>query len=122
MLQILESQQGKMSVSCPEVFRHLMVDIISTTVFGSRSGAIDNYAVGIRDALSQAIKDFPTRGIVVRIAFMIGAVLSHRICPLAEFHPDMGLERRVPPAQRVMAAHLPFRQHNGRGEFPSCLA
>lgn len=67
MMQILENQQGKMSVSCPEVFRHLMVDIISTTVFGSRSGAIDNYAMGIRDVLSQAIQDFPTRGIVVCI-------------------------------------------------------
>ncbi|TBU45170.1 cytochrome P450 [Dichomitus squalens] len=64
VLNILENQQGKTSVSCPELFRHLMVDVISTTVFGSRSGALDNYAMGIRDVLSQAICDFPTRGIV----------------------------------------------------------
>ncbi|RDX55380.1 cytochrome P450 [Lentinus brumalis] len=64
VVQILENQQGKASVSCPELFRHLMVDIISTTVFGSRPGALDNLAMGIQDILSQAVKDFPTRGIV----------------------------------------------------------
>ena len=48
-----------------------MVDIISTTVFGSLSGALDNYAMGIRDVLSQAVDDFPTRGIVVRVDFVL---------------------------------------------------
>ena len=43
-----------------------MVDIISITVFGSRPGALDNWSMGVRDALSQAVNDFPTRGIVVR--------------------------------------------------------
>ena len=52
-------------MSCPELFRHLMVDVISATVFGSRPGALDNWAMGTRDVLSQAVKDFPTRGIVV---------------------------------------------------------
>ncbi|KAI0750628.1 cytochrome P450 [Daedaleopsis nitida] len=64
VIKILESEQGKTSVSCPEIFRHLMVDIISTTVFGSRPGALDNWSMGVRDALSQAVNDFPTRGIV----------------------------------------------------------
>lgn len=110
MLQILESRQGKESVSCPEIFRHLTVDIISTTVFGSRSGAIDNYAMGVRDSLSQAIKDFPTRGIVVCINLShVGPIVSHHIYPLAEPHSDMGLEHCLPSAQRLMAAHLPFR-------------
>ena len=67
LAQILENEQGKSSVSCPELFRHLMVDIISTTVFGSRPGALDNLAMGIQDILSQAVRDFPTRGIVVSV-------------------------------------------------------
>lgn len=44
-----------------------MVDIISVSVFGSRPGALDNWAIGIQDPLSQAVYDFPTRGIVVCI-------------------------------------------------------
>ena len=52
-----------------------MVDIISITVFGSRSGALDNYAMGIRDVLSQAIGDFPIRGIVVRWNIPNGVLL-----------------------------------------------
>ncbi|KAI0677667.1 cytochrome P450 [Trametes maxima] len=64
VVQILENSKGKASVETLDLFRHLMVDIISVTVFGSRPGALDNWAIGIQDPLSQAVYDFPTRGIV----------------------------------------------------------
>ncbi|KAI0774723.1 cytochrome P450 [Trametes elegans] len=64
VVQILENKKGKTSVETLDLFRHLMVDIISVTVFGSRPGALDNWAIGIEDPLSQAVNDFPTRGIV----------------------------------------------------------
>ena len=43
-----------------------MVDVIACTVFGSRSGSLDNWAKGVRDPLSVAVYDFPKRGIMVR--------------------------------------------------------
>ncbi|KAI0638604.1 cytochrome P450 [Trametes polyzona] len=64
VVQILENKKGKTPVETLDLFRHLMVDIISVTVFGSRPGALDNWAIGIQDPLSQAVYDFPTRGIV----------------------------------------------------------
>ena len=42
-----------------------MVDVIACTVFGSRSGSLDNWAMNIRDPLSIAVYDFPKRGIMV---------------------------------------------------------
>ncbi|KAI0658588.1 cytochrome P450 [Cubamyces menziesii] len=64
VVQIIENKKGKASIETLDLFRHLMVDIISVTVFGSRPGALDNWAIGIQDPLSQAVYDFPTRGIV----------------------------------------------------------
>ncbi|KAH9854908.1 cytochrome P450 [Lenzites betulinus] len=64
VVQILENEKGQTSVETLDLFRHLMVDVISVTVFGSRPGALDNWAIGIQDPLSQAVYDFPTRGIV----------------------------------------------------------
>ena len=46
-----------------------MVDVIACTVFGSRSGSLDNWATGVRDPLSVAVYDFPKRGIMVRAFF-----------------------------------------------------
>lgn len=62
---ILEKLSGKTSVDCLDLFRHLMVDVISCTVFGSRSGSLDNWALNIRDPLSIAVYDFPKRGVMV---------------------------------------------------------
>ena len=53
------------SVDTLDLFRHLMVDVIACTVFGSRSGSLDNWAHGVRDPLSVAVYDFPKRGIMV---------------------------------------------------------
>lgn len=64
-IQVLERLSGKASLDCLDLFRHLMVDVIACTVFGSRSGSLDNWATNIRDPLSIAVYDFPKRGIMV---------------------------------------------------------
>ena len=50
-----------------------MVDVVACTVFGSRSGSLDNWALNIRDPLSIAVYDFPKRGIMVSIEFTVCA-------------------------------------------------
>ena len=44
-----------------------MVDVVACTVFGSRSGSLENWANGVRDPLGVAVYDFPKRGIMVRV-------------------------------------------------------
>ena len=81
--QILDAQKGKSSVSCPSLFRHLMVDVISATVFGSRPGALDNFAVGVQDTLAMAVKDFPTRGIVVSRVTILPLIIRLTLAPFS---------------------------------------
>ena len=66
--QILELAGGKKSFECLDLFRHLMVDIISTTVYGFQHGALRNLSMGIEDPLSTAVYDFPKRGVIVRFS------------------------------------------------------
>jgi hypothetical protein len=64
--QVLERIAGKTSVESLDMLRHFMVDIISCTVFGSRSGSLENWASNIRDPVTVAVYDFPKRGVLVR--------------------------------------------------------
>ena len=64
--QILELAGGKKSFECLNLFRHLMVDIMSMTIYGSHHGALRNLSMGIQDPLSTAVYDFPKRGVMVR--------------------------------------------------------
>ena len=64
--QVLELAGGKMSFECLNLFRHLMVDIMSMTIYGFRHGALRNLSLGIEDPLSMAVYDFPKRGVIVR--------------------------------------------------------
>ncbi|GJE87236.1 cytochrome P450 [Phanerochaete sordida] len=52
------------SVDILDLFRHLMVDVVACTVFGSRSGSLDKWDKGVRDPLGVAVYDFPKRGIL----------------------------------------------------------
>ena len=63
---MLELAGGKKSFECLDLFRHLMVDIMSMTIYGFRHGALKNLSVGIEDPLSTAVYDFPKRGVIVR--------------------------------------------------------
>ncbi|OBZ70133.1 hypothetical protein A0H81_09811 [Grifola frondosa] len=64
LVEILDRVAGKASVDCLDLFRHLMVDILSVTVFGSRPGSLDKWATNIQDPITTAVYDFPKRGIL----------------------------------------------------------
>ena len=63
---MLELAGGKQSFECLGLFRHLMVDIMSMTIYGFHHGALRNLSLGIEDPLSTAGYDFPKRGVIVR--------------------------------------------------------
>lgn len=63
---MLEHAGGKKSFECLSLFRHLMVDIMSMTIYGFHHGALRNLSLGIEDPLSTAVYDFPKRGVIVR--------------------------------------------------------
>lgn len=42
-----------------------MVDIVVSSSYGYRLGAVSKWAMDVEDPLSTAIKDFPKRGILV---------------------------------------------------------
>jgi cytochrome P450 len=73
-LQVLEDAGGKSAFECLALFRHLMVDIVSVTVYGTQVGALRKFSQGIEDPLTTAVEDFPTRGIVVSyiMSYFIG--------------------------------------------------
>ncbi|KAF9804687.1 hypothetical protein IEO21_09276 [Rhodonia placenta] len=64
LVDILHNISGKSSVDCLNLFRHLNVDIIGCTVFGTRPGSLDNWALNMQDPLATAIYDFPKRGVL----------------------------------------------------------
>lgn len=66
--QMLELAGGKKSFECLNLFRHLMVDIMSITIYGFQHGALKNLSMGIEDPLSMAVYDFPKRGVIVRFS------------------------------------------------------
>ena len=66
--QTLELAGGKQSFECLNLFRHLMVDIMSMTIYGFHHGALRDLALGIEDPLSTAVYDFPKRGLIVRFS------------------------------------------------------
>jgi len=66
--QMLELAAGKQSFECLNLFRHLMVDIMSMTIYGFHHGALRNLTLGIEDPLSTAVYDFPKRGVIVRFS------------------------------------------------------
>ncbi|KAI0690262.1 cytochrome P450 [Cytidiella melzeri] len=64
LTDVLERIAGKTSVESLDLFRHFMVDVISCTVFGTRSGSLENWASNVRDPVTVAVYDFPTRGVL----------------------------------------------------------
>ncbi|EAU82615.2 cytochrome P450 11B1 [Coprinopsis cinerea okayama7 len=64
LVDILENIAGKASLECMALFRNLMVDVMTETLFGYRLGALGKWAMDAEDPLSTAINDFPKRGIL----------------------------------------------------------
>ncbi|EKM79809.1 hypothetical protein AGABI1DRAFT_72452 [Agaricus bisporus var. burnettii JB137-S8] len=64
VLNILDNTAGKTSTECLTLFRHLMVDVVVSSSYGYRLGAVTKWAMDVEDPLSTAINDFPKRGIL----------------------------------------------------------
>ncbi|THH31367.1 hypothetical protein EUX98_g2801 [Antrodiella citrinella] len=64
VIDILDRIAGKASVECLDLFRHLTVDVLASTNFGSRPEALDLWAVNTPDPISIAVNDFPKRGVL----------------------------------------------------------
>ncbi|KAF9004238.1 cytochrome P450 [Cyathus striatus] len=64
LVNTLDSVSGKSPLECLALFRQLMVDVIVSSSYGYRLGAVRKWAVDVEDPLSTAISDFPKRGIL----------------------------------------------------------
>ena len=67
--QALEEIAGKEPLECLTLFRHLMVDVVTSVSYGYQANAVKNWSVGLENPLSTAINDFPKRGILVTALF-----------------------------------------------------
>ncbi|KAF8727752.1 hypothetical protein AX14_007059 [Amanita brunnescens Koide BX004] len=64
LVNALEDIAGKEPLECLTLFRHLMVDVVTSVSYGYQSNAVKNWSVGLENPLSTAINDFPKRGIL----------------------------------------------------------
>ncbi|KAF8967495.1 cytochrome P450 [Flammula alnicola] len=51
-------------INCMALFRHLMADVVVSSSFGYRLGAVSKWAMDVEDPLSTAINDFSKRGVL----------------------------------------------------------
>ncbi|EIW76509.1 cytochrome P450 [Coniophora puteana RWD-64-598 SS2] len=63
LLKGLDRFNGQV-VDCLSLFRHYMVDMIITSSYGYRQGSIKKWFSGEEDPMSNAIADFPKRGLI----------------------------------------------------------
>lgn len=94
----LENISGKTAVECLALFRHILVDVVVSSSFGYRLGAVSKWAMGVEEPLSTAINDFPKRGILVNVYntprnFLL-ANFTHLF--LAQYRSDMDVELCLP--------------------------
>lgn len=78
-VQALDGMSGKTSLECLSLFRNLMVDVVVSTSYGYRLGAVHKWSMNTEDPLSTAINDFPKRGILVCVtscSFFAPLILS----------------------------------------------
>ncbi|KAK6974348.1 cytochrome P450 [Favolaschia claudopus] len=64
MIDTLHRLPGHTSVDTLALFRHLGLDILVASSYGFKLGAIDKWAVEAQDQLTEAIGDFPKRGLL----------------------------------------------------------
>lgn len=86
-LKTLDRLSGKTSVECLDLFRHFFVDIMSSTLFGSRSGSLDAWSMNVQDPLTNAIHDFPIRGILVGLHTFFLSTLTLRSSSSEALYP-----------------------------------
>lgn len=78
--QALENIAAKTPLDCLALFRQLMVDVIVSTSYGYRLGAVSKWAMNAVDPLSTAINDFPKRGILVRFCCSYYLIFDLSLC------------------------------------------
>ncbi|KAI0941150.1 hypothetical protein AcV7_002792 [Taiwanofungus camphoratus] len=62
LVDILDRISGKTSVECLDLFRHLMVDIITVNALGFYPESLDNWSSNVENPLATAVYDFPKMG------------------------------------------------------------
>lgn len=63
----LDAVGGNSSMECLSLFRQLMLDVIVTTSYGYRLGAVRKYTSQFEDPLAVAVNDFPKRSLLVSV-------------------------------------------------------
>ncbi|EPT00864.1 hypothetical protein FOMPIDRAFT_47141 [Fomitopsis schrenkii] len=109
VVDILGGAPSGAPVDCLDLLRHLMVDIIGTTVFGRFPGSLDNWAKNVQDPLATAVYDFPKRGIM-RSAVPTWA--WNLVCRI----PNMRL-RQICDSDRIMAQFVAGRLYEVRANL-----
>ena len=91
----MENISGKIAVECLALFRHLLVDVLVSSSFGYRLGAVSKWAMDVEDPLSTAINDFPKRGILVNTLrnFLLA---NFTYLFLAQYRSNMDMELYLP--------------------------
>ncbi|KAK2465864.1 hypothetical protein APHAL10511_001505 [Amanita phalloides] len=64
LVNALEDIAAKEPLECLMLFRHLMVDVVTSISYGYQANAVKNWSMGLENPLSTAINDFPKRGIL----------------------------------------------------------
>ncbi|TFK24714.1 cytochrome P450 11B1 [Coprinopsis marcescibilis] len=113
LAQLLENVAGKSSLECMALFRNLMVDVMTETLFGYRLGALGKWAMDAEDPLSTAINDFPKRGILRSVMpsslwNLIGRIPNNRW-------------RQMCDSDKIMAEFVSGRVYETRAQINSGL-
>jgi len=80
-VHILSKVNADRSVECLNLFRHLMVDIISVTAFGIPPVAMDRWGKGVEDPICMAVYNFPKKGV-------LRSLLPKLVWNLVELYPN----------------------------------
>ncbi|PPQ92769.1 hypothetical protein CVT25_003878 [Psilocybe cyanescens] len=104
----LENIGGKSPVECLALFRHLMVDVVVSSSFGYRLGAVGKWAMDVEDPLSTAINDFPKRGILRSI---VPAWTWNLVCRIPNSR-----WRQMCDSDKILAEFVSARVYEMRGQ------
>ncbi|KAF9443296.1 cytochrome P450 [Macrolepiota fuliginosa MF-IS2] len=109
VLNVLDNIAGKASTECLTLFRHLMVDVVVSSSYGYRLGAVTKWAMDVEDPLSTAINDFPKRGILRSIVLAWAWKLVCRF-------PNVRW-RRMCDSDKIMAEFVSSRVYEMRAQM-----
>ncbi|THU97234.1 cytochrome P450 [Dendrothele bispora CBS 962.96] len=110
LISYLETLGGKNALECLALFRNLMVDVIVSTSFGYRIGAVNKWTFGnTEDPLSIAINDFPKRGILRSV---VPSWAWKFICKIPNVHL-----RRICDSDKIMASFVSERVNQARTQM-----